>query len=558
MKKFCAVMMILMITRSESILAPMARPENNTAVTSRSAFDQMSAKTSENLALLLTKSQGPKPGEISVMTGTQPEGSTTSAAPKETNEQKTNSSMMTSLRRTSVTGGFPLGEFGKEPVNNSASIAKLPETGIAKQVDLSSFAEPAPQPVIQGKIISIGAEVSPGILEGKILKIDLPQAKTSPMMRPERSRTGNIAEPESPIENGQEVKVTETLPEPTARLDVDSIEPSSSKTSATEQSGTETSSITTNETVQEKTAAEPKTDQLTTGVKDGSKRYEFKKTTNKKGKESTVLEITKKDQNGEAVKNNNGTIATEKLDISSLSKSLKDAKTREEVQTMIVDLTSTCIQDRAVMELLQKDPEFRLFQSEVAAKIFKPTTLENAVFMMKTVTSFITQASYGKIGKKISKNTTNAIGAIPLGVGKKSLQYQKYDQSKKTAAGEKLDEVNANENSSAQEKQNAQLKYDAASKQAASNYQVYTVYDGVRDISNFIRDNKQKLLSKLETPEAEMPIDEQNSKQAEKQIQEKSLKDVMQEKFRLQSTSYGSKKQAQSEYALNQMLETKK
>ena len=241
--------------------------------------------------------------------------------------------------------------------------------------------------------------------------------------------------------------------------------------------------------------------QMTAGAKDVAKGYAFKKVANKKGKEITTLEIPEKDKNGNPVKNADGTIVKVKLDISSLSKSLKTAKTPENVKTLISEITGKCIQDPAVMKLLQEDPEFKQFQSEVATKVFKPTSLDNAMFMMKTVTSFITEASYGKVGKKMSEKTTKAISAIPIGIQKKHLGYQKNDQIAKTQAGIELDEVNANNKSSSEEKNNARLKYEAASKKAASEYMPYRARQAANDISNFIRENKQKLLSKLESSE---------------------------------------------------------
>ena len=81
------------------------------------------------------------------------------------------------------------------------------------------------------------------------------------------------------------------------------------------------------------------------------------------------------------------------------------------------------------------------------------------------------------------------------------MQYQKNDQIAKTQAGIELDEVNANNKSSSEEKNNARLKYEAASKKAASEYMPYRARQAANDISNFIRENKQKLLSKLESSE---------------------------------------------------------
>ena len=320
-------------------------------------------------------------------------------------------------------------------------------------VDLSSFAEPAQQEVVQGKIVAIGSQLSAGAPRGTVIKIQPPQPKKSSDQDVQNIQTSESNAPVDSTLNSQQTNVSKQAT------------------------------------------------QMTAGAKDVAKGYAFKKVANKKGKEITTLEIPEKDKNGNPVKNADGTIVKVKLDISSLSKSLKTAKTPENVKTLISEITGKCIQDPAVMKLLQEDPEFKQFQSEVATKVFKPTSLDNAMFMMKTVTSFITEASYGKVGKKMSEKTTKAISAIPIGIQKKHLGYQKNDQIAKTQAGIELDEVNANNKSSSEEKNNARLKYEAASKKAASEYMPYRARQAANDISNFIRENKQKLLSKLESSE---------------------------------------------------------
>ncbi len=248
--------------------------------------------------------------------------------------------------------------------------------------------------------------------------------------------------------------------------------------------------------------------EVTTGKRSDATGYEIDKIIikNKKGKDLVNLKITQKDAQGKPIIVG-GKVDVVNLNLTDFSKKLKNAKTRENVNQIITDVASEFIQSPDVMKILKNDPIFKEFQSEVAAKALKPKSLDKAMFTTRALADFFTQADYGKIIKKIGKKTTNVVQSVPLGVGKKSIGYKKYDQEKKSAAGKKLDEVKSNKKSLPQEKDLAQARYESAKKQVDINYQVYTVRDAVTDISNFISKNKKQLLSKLKPEKKQKPLD---------------------------------------------------
>jgi len=280
--------------------------------------------------------------------------------------------------------------------------------------------------------------------------------------------------------------------------------------------------------IKEKITTNTKSEQ-TTGTRADGTTYNISKLVEKnaKGKDVTTLDIRQKNEKGELIKNAEGKNLVLTLDLSSLATKLKDAKTTQDVYDVITKTASEFISNRDVMKLLEQDRVFIEFQSEIAAQALKPTSLDKAMFTMRTLADFFTQVDYGKIIKNIGKSTRRVVLNAPVGFGVKvgtprhyteaevktkvaelktirdsvQSQLEKSEAYYKDSAKSKLDQQNYEY--LVEQLKLAEKNYNTALKISESDFHIYTytVRDAVADMSSFISKNKEKLLSKLKTPE---------------------------------------------------------